>query len=132
MWKAENATILCTIYRSIRTVGLSQCSPGMIEKNRFYRDSKGANKGKTNMRIFQGSTCFSLANQNAVFQPWDAGVPWLFLRHTQNSSQTHREEEDYTNRFSASSLSILFQRRFTSASCSCSKVFSRSIFSRLN
>lgn len=34
--------------------------------------------------------------------------------------------------FSASSLSIRFHSLLTKASCSCSNVFSRSIFSRLN
>lgn len=37
-----------------------------------------------------------------------------------------------TCRFSASSLSMRFHSRFTRASCSCSKVFSRSIFSCLS
>ena len=57
-------------------------------------------------------------------------MPVCFLSIFQHHQQYVNKHDDYL--FSASNLSILFQRRFTKDSCSCSSAFSNSTFSRLS
>ncbi len=106
-------------------VGTKQICKSLSSGKKAYRYSgpiKHLSRCSAHVGHFKYSKChlYSLSYK-AVFRFQTSAI--------QSSSYW---QQNCTGLFSASSLSMRFHRRFTRDSCSCSKVFSKSIFSCLS